>query len=266
MLKTIPRRPTMALGFALLVIAWLVSLLPSPSCEPPKPTDKTKETSNNLKKDCPTIFGAVITYVGHFVHDNRDEITASSTAIIAVFTAILGVFTIRLAKSTRIAAIAAKDSAKVAKDSLIAANRPAIAITSLGLCEANEFQTAAHINFRLVNNGNGTAIVNYVSAIVSSEYGGIGLATNPPINSLFVPSDVNGDIEPGQPMSGHPITAPFLGAQELQQIKSGGRTLRIIFNITFEDKFNNGYMPTISFDFDHRQGIFVTRSRLIPTE
>jgi hypothetical protein len=54
-----------------LVIAWLASL-PSPSCEPPKPSGKAEQTSNNLKKDCPTIFGAVITYIGHFIHDNRD--------------------------------------------------------------------------------------------------------------------------------------------------------------------------------------------------
>ncbi len=169
-------------------------------------------------------------------------------------------------KATKIAADAAKKSAEVGEKSLIAANRPAIAIAPLKLCEPNESQTTPYINFGLVNSGKGTAIINNVTAIVYSEYGGIGLATNAPINSLFVPSDINSEIEPGQPMSGCPITAPFLGAQELQQIRSGGRTLRVTFHIAFRGISDNGYTPTISFDFDHKQDIFVTRSRLIPKE
>jgi hypothetical protein len=214
----------------------------------------------------PLVRGAILTAkcTGTFVDINEAAITALSTLFIAVFTLTLWLSTARLFRVTNVSAKAAQESAEVAKKSLLAANRPVIAITSLELCEANEFQAAPHINFGLVNSGKGTAIVNKVSVIVSSIYGGIGLATNPPINSWFVPSDVNSEIEPGQPMSGYPITAPFLGAQELQQIKSGGRTLRIIFNITFKDIFKNGYMPTISFDFDHRQKIFITRSSLIP--
>jgi hypothetical protein len=41
-----------------------------------------------------SISGSIFTYIGHFIHDNRDEITAASTAIIAIFTALLGIFTI----------------------------------------------------------------------------------------------------------------------------------------------------------------------------
>lgn len=46
-----------------------------------------------------SISGSIFTYIGHFIHDNRDEITAASTAIIAIFTALLGIFTIRLSRS-----------------------------------------------------------------------------------------------------------------------------------------------------------------------
>lgn len=221
----------------------------------------------------PLVRGAILNVkcTGTFVDINEAAITALSTLFIAVFTLTLWLSTARLFRVTKesanaanVSAKAAQESAEVAKKSLLAANLPVIAITSLELCDANELQAAPHINFGLVNSGKGTAIVNKVNVIVSSNYGGIGLATNPPINSWFVPSDVNSEIEPGQPMSGYPITAHFLGAQELQQIKSGGRTLHIIFNITFKDIFNNGYMPTISFDFDHRQKLFITRSSLIP--
>jgi hypothetical protein len=111
------QKQAIALGLALFgiagVVLWLGSL-PISSCEPPKPRSEAEKHGNNLKKDCPTIFGTGITNVGRFIHDNRDEITAASTAIIAIFTVVLGVFTIRLAKATRIAAEAAKLSAQAA--------------------------------------------------------------------------------------------------------------------------------------------------------
>ncbi len=101
------------LGFALFGIVWLGSL-PTPSCKPPKPSGEYEEKDKTIKKDCPSVSGAIFIYTGHFIHDNRDEITTASTAIIAIFTTILGIFTIRLAGSTRIAADAAKLSAQAA--------------------------------------------------------------------------------------------------------------------------------------------------------
>jgi hypothetical protein len=47
-----------------------------------------------------------------FVHQYRDDVSAFSTLVIAIFTAVLGLFTISLARSTRKASIAAQDSSK----------------------------------------------------------------------------------------------------------------------------------------------------------
>jgi hypothetical protein len=108
------------LGFALLGIAWVGSL-PWPSCEPPKPSAEAQQKDNAPQKYCASISGAIFTYIGHFIHDNQDEITAASTPIIAIFTAILGIFTIRLSRSTRVTADAAKGA-------LIATARPKIIV------------------------------------------------------------------------------------------------------------------------------------------
>jgi hypothetical protein len=263
MLKTTPIRQAIALGFALLVIAWLASL-PSPSCEPPKPSGKAEQTSNNLKKDCPTIFGAVITYIGHFIHDNRDEITASSTVIIAFFTAILGVYTVRLAKSTRIAAIAAKDSANVAKDSLVIATRPRISIPAPALCEANERIAAQHISF-CITNGGGIAIIDRVDATVQATRGRGGMALTK--SNKFFPLTINREIEAGQSLGEYWIALDWIGAPNLhREINSGEATLKIIFQIIANDMFGKNYPPpTIPFDFDHRKWVFEP-SRLLQPE
>jgi hypothetical protein len=47
------------------------------------------------------MIGALSTPVGYFIHDYRDEITALSTLVIAIFTTVLGCFTISVARSTR---------------------------------------------------------------------------------------------------------------------------------------------------------------------
>lgn len=108
------------IGLAFLALA----SLPSPTCEPPIANPKGNETTANPQKDCPTIFGATLVYIGHFIHEYRDEITASSTAIVALFTIVLGVFTIKLSTSTRIAATAAQDSANTAQRALTNLERP----------------------------------------------------------------------------------------------------------------------------------------------
>jgi hypothetical protein len=169
--------------------------------------------------------------------------------VVGAFSAFLIFFTL---KATEKAANAARDAAEIAKKSLLAANRPVIVIDPL------ELQATPHIHFGLKNGGNGTAIIKEVTAIVMT------LATPPQTNSWFVPSDANGIIEPGQPMSGYPITSPVLGTPELQQVRSGEMTLCVIFQIIFHDIFGTCYDPRLSFDFDHIREEFITRPSLIP--
>jgi hypothetical protein len=52
--------------------------------------------------------GFGLSSITEFVHNNRDDINAYSTIVIAIFTAVLGVFTVSLAGSTRLAAQAAE--------------------------------------------------------------------------------------------------------------------------------------------------------------
>jgi hypothetical protein len=116
-------------GTALVIAAWAGSL--RSSCAPPKNSDKNQESGQKTEKNCPSIASSLLADIGHFIHDYRDEITASSTAIIAVFTAILGVFTVRLARSTTVAADAASKATKTAQAEFVASHRPKLRIRNI---------------------------------------------------------------------------------------------------------------------------------------
>jgi len=85
MLKRVARG--ILVGLALLGIAWLESPKP-PTGQPPKQSSETQKSEKADDKDRASLSGTVIAYlapIGHAIHDYRDEITAFSTAIIAVF-------------------------------------------------------------------------------------------------------------------------------------------------------------------------------------
>src|SRR5258708_4532250 len=99
-------------AIVLAIVQWLS--FDSPFHEPPKIASESQISKEQPQNDCSTFRCTVIVPIGNFIHDNRDEITAISTAIIAIFTTILGLFTVSLARSTRVAANAANLSAKAA--------------------------------------------------------------------------------------------------------------------------------------------------------
>src|SRR5260370_10109102 len=113
-----PRKYEIALGFLVATALWAgVFVWQSSgllSYEEPKATSESKKAGDQLEKNCSTFSCVVFAPIGHFIHEYRDEITASSTVIIAIFTAILGIFTVSVAGSTRIAARAAKASSDAA--------------------------------------------------------------------------------------------------------------------------------------------------------
>jgi hypothetical protein len=75
----------------------VLASLPLP-CELPKETGKTQEQ----RKHCPSTISTIFIPVGDFIHSNKDDVTAASTAIIALFTIIVGIFTIKLARFTKV--------------------------------------------------------------------------------------------------------------------------------------------------------------------
>ena len=85
-------------------------------------------------------------------------------------------------KATEIAAKAAKKSADATAMSVLAANFPFIAISTIELCEANEFKAEPHIHFGWRNSGKGVAIVNEVTATVQTTP--IAARYNPQLKSF----------------------------------------------------------------------------------
>jgi hypothetical protein len=193
------------------------------------------------------------------IADNNPVVSAIATVVIAVFTTILGLFTMSLARSTRIAADAAKDSANVAKDSLVISNRPRI-VPRLELCESSDPTMGPQIRFSIRNRGK-VAIVSRVNVTAQTIRGGIQLGKT----FSHVPITIDSEIEAGQKLGGYQFTLDYLGVPNLLQgIKSGEITLKIIFQIISKDMFGKDYRPTISFDFDHREGVFAPSKLLKP--
>lgn len=118
---------TVLICTALIIVGWIGSI--RPPREIPKPSSEDQKEGYNTDKNCPTFASASVTYIGHFIHDNRDDITAASTAVVAIFTTVLGVFTIRLARSTRVAA----DAAKLSADAVIRVELPILALKRANL-------------------------------------------------------------------------------------------------------------------------------------
>jgi hypothetical protein len=97
-----------------LGIAWFVSLAPTATDQPPKNNGEAQQSREDSKKNKTSVVSVIEVRSWDFVHTYKDETTAASTLIIAIFTIILGVFTVRLSGSTRIAAVAASRSADAA--------------------------------------------------------------------------------------------------------------------------------------------------------
>lgn len=88
----------------------------SHSNEQPKTTSENQKSTDNTEENRASFSRRFLAPIGHFVREYKDEITAGSTAIIALFTTILGIFTISLASSTRKAADAANLNAQAVID------------------------------------------------------------------------------------------------------------------------------------------------------
>jgi hypothetical protein len=91
---------TIALLVSLVIgLAWFDRSSSRSFAQPIKQSGKNQKEASHAEKDDASIVDAIINSTGDFIHRNRDEITASSTFIIAVFTAVLGIFTVSLARS-----------------------------------------------------------------------------------------------------------------------------------------------------------------------
>src|ERR1700728_3838687 len=140
------RSITAAVLVLLLIIVGLFGI-GSWSCnQPPKPDGEPERSQHAIAEYCPTYYGTLIVglyNVGPFVKSNKDEITAASTFIIAIFTAILGTFTVTLSRSTRIAANAAKRSA----DAAIAIELPIIKASLDNLSKGTSLKQGMQIEY-----------------------------------------------------------------------------------------------------------------------
>ncbi len=151
-----------------LLVAILLACIPfvavhrlskSSSYEAIKATSESQEAATQEQKDCAPFGCAVLAPIGNFIHDYKDEITASSTAIIAIFTILLVISTIALWKAT-------KRSATIAERALTELERPFIGIEihSEGMNVANA-RTDPHVQlvedlvFRFANYGRTPATI-----------------------------------------------------------------------------------------------------------
>jgi hypothetical protein len=94
-------------------IGLVVALIPAPGQRYPIPSCENPEQTYAPEKDKSSPVGIVVGELGCLIDRSKDDISALSTLVIAIFTAILGIFTVRLAYATKIAADAAKQSADV---------------------------------------------------------------------------------------------------------------------------------------------------------
>jgi hypothetical protein len=89
---------------------FLVWSLPTAVNKPPINQSETQKAQQADHKDFAFSFGLVWRKIGTFIHENKDDINALATVVIAIFTTVLGVFTISLSKSTRIAADTSREA------------------------------------------------------------------------------------------------------------------------------------------------------------
>ncbi len=134
-----------ALGVTILVL-----IAPTSVDQPPM---NSSDTSENASEHGDHLFGAlVLRDIGHWIHENRDDVAAFSTAIIAAFTIILVIFNFSLSRSTRRAANAAKTSA----DASISFERPFLYIERIGY----SFDKKPSADYRIANLGRTPAILH----------------------------------------------------------------------------------------------------------
>jgi hypothetical protein len=136
------------LGALMLGIAWLESS--SAFQYQIKSDEEQQETSNTYKEDFATFISTIFGPVGHFVHRYKDEITAASTAFIAVFTAVLGGFTISLARST-------KKAVKTAQAEFIASHRPRLVIREVQRLTPADSDRSIELRYVVANIGDNDA-------------------------------------------------------------------------------------------------------------
>jgi hypothetical protein len=139
----------LAAALILIVVCMTIFVVSSPlPCHAEIKAGKRHEQSRPTYKDCSSMVSAVFTPIGDFIHTYKDEITALSTLVIAIFTTILGCFTISVARSTRIAAGAADLSARAA----VAIELPIIRIEPVGFGFGNSQEgDKPRIHFVAVN-------------------------------------------------------------------------------------------------------------------
>ena len=152
-----------ALLTTLLVAAAIILaifVIGSWSCDqPPKPHGETQKSEQSAAEHCSTSYGIFeigLFDIGPFVHANHEEITAASTAIIAIFTIILGVFTVSVSNSTRATAVG-----------FMSAERPHMIISELKVSGLNsppaDGKIPLTITFRITNFGRTPAFAKQMS-------------------------------------------------------------------------------------------------------
>ena len=153
-----------------LLLFFLLSDASFPSIieQPPENYCKLQKTNYNSYEDSSAPLKFFLREVGRIVHCNRDDVSAASTLIIAVFTIILGSFTISLARSTRKAANAAKKAADVSEQALTVLERPYLFIEEPIISRDHPVTQMPHEELRYIfaNYGKTPAIVRFMEAVI----------------------------------------------------------------------------------------------------
>jgi hypothetical protein len=127
-------RAKATLFFFLLLISYS---LPATIDQPLIDNCKAGETYYSSYENSPSPIAFGLSALWEVIDCNKDDISAASTLVIALFTVVLGLFTVSLAGSTRRAAEAAERAAIVAERALIDADRPYIFVFSVSKFKLN---------------------------------------------------------------------------------------------------------------------------------
>jgi hypothetical protein len=207
----------------------VIAALPLPCEQPILQSSEIAKAGEAPKKNCPSPIGLI----GAGIHIYKDEITALSTFIIAVFTTILGLFTISLAKSTRRAAEASWRQAAA----MIAIESPAIVVDEIKLVAYPDANNPASIEDPV----RGQIVPDFCRALVGLINLGRGRAhlinfclewridTNLPIVPIYEPIHTQflNTLFISNPQAkvffglGHPNNPVVLSAPERQRMTNG---------------------------------------------
>lgn len=153
-----------------IVIASVLCLLHSPSFS--SPIDQSPECRSDAQQDKyssyenePSPLGFALT----ILHCNRDDVTAGSTVVIALFTIILGIYTTSLAYSTR-------KVVALATDEFVSTHRPELIIREVTWAMIEDAKPSERaIAYTIVNRGrSGCTLIE--SVFVYSDVSGNGQA------------------------------------------------------------------------------------------